>query len=193
LALLNIGKKKEPEQPPEVPDELPDLPQEAENTVESAADAQEQVVPDELPPVAELPAELAPDELPPVSEVGADLEAPSEAVQGVDDKRLYFSQLLQKLHDEGLKSTKLTTPTANLFADMKKHWKVRKRSDEIDDMNRQLQDSINPLQKLEQEWVSLSDEIDAKKKALHEKEEQIKQFAEDLKRRAVKVKKLQEE
>jgi hypothetical protein len=193
LALLNIGKKKEPENLPEVPDELPDLPQEAENA--DVPDTQKQEVPDELPPVDAVPTELAPDELPPMDD-NVDLPVTStgpDIAQDVDDKRLYFSQLLQKLHDEGLKATKLTTPTANLFQDMKKHWKTVKRSDEIEQMNKQLADSITPLQRLEKEWVAISDEIEAKKQALCEKEEQIKQLAEDLKKRAEKVKRIQEE
>ena len=97
-----------------MPDELPDLPQKAENAPEQG-NAQ-QGAPDELPP-AEAPAgdavatELAPDELPPV----ADADTSSEVTPNLDDRRLYFSNLLKKLHEEGVRSTKLSAPSANLL------------------------------------------------------------------------------
>ena len=195
MPLLNIGKKKQEAQPAqqqEVPDELPDLPQGAENAPEQAlGDAGE--VPDELPPAeavgAEAGADLAPDELPPVEDAGAAVEG-SEAGVHAEDRRLYFSNLLQKLQEEGLKSTKLTAPSANLLSDMKKHWKQQKKFEEIDAMNRQVAESIAPLQKLEQEWVVLQGEIERKKELLHAKEVEIRDLAEELKRNASKAEKM---
>ncbi|MBW2997844.1 hypothetical protein KY349_05885 [Candidatus Woesearchaeota archaeon] len=194
MPLLGIGKKKEegqqPAQQQEVPDELPDLPQKAENAPEQASDAQ-QGAPDELPP-AEAPVgeaagtELAPDELPPV----ADADTTSEVAQGLDDRRLYFSNLLRKLHEEGVKSTKLTAPSVNLLSDMKKHWKTQKRSEEIDAMNKKVEQCITPLQRLEQEWIAIHDEIESKKTLLHEKEDEIKNLAENLKQTAAKAEKM---
>ena len=183
MALLGLGKKQEPETKEEVPEELPDLPQTAENAPQDAQEAQGEV-PDELPPTEV--GELAPDELPPVTDAGLGPELAAQA----DDKRLYFSQMLQKLHEEGIKSTKLTSPTANILSDMKKHWKQTKRSEELDAMRQSVADSITPLQKLEQEWVSLQEEIDQKKKQLHEKEEAIKKLAEEAKTLAVKAEKM---
>jgi hypothetical protein len=171
LPILGLGKK--PEQKKEdAPDELPELPQ------ASALGQTSQAVPDELP----MPEpSLAPDELPPV---GGGL-GPADATG--DDKRLYFSIMMQKLHDEGLKSTKLMSPTANLLVDMKKHWKQRKKADELDEMMRKVGESINPLQKLEQEWVSLQDEIEEKKRMLSEKEEAIKKLVEEARSLAIKA------
>jgi hypothetical protein len=172
LGVLDTFKKKDPAQPQqEVPEELPDLPQ-------GAAPAQE-AAPDELPPVGEL----APDELPPV---GAGIGS-SDLASQQDDRRLYFSTMLQKLHEEGIKSTKLTSPTANLLTDMKKHWKQRKRVEEIDAMRQKVAESLTPLQRLEQEWVSLQEEIEIKKQLLHEKEEEIRKFAEQAKTLALKA------
>lgn len=183
--MLGIGKKKEagqqPAQQQEVPDELPDLPQKAENAPEQGGD--QQGAPDELPPV-EVPADgLAPDELPPVT----DVDTNSEISQGLDDRRLYFSNLLRKLHEEGVRSTKLTSPSVNLLTDMKKHWKVQKRSEEIEAMNRKVEQCITPLQRLEQEWITLHDEIESKKALLHVKEDEIKKLAEELRQTAAKA------
>jgi hypothetical protein len=177
LGVLDTFKKKDPAQPQqEVPDELPDLPQGAANA--PAQEAAAQPAPDELPPI-----ELAPDELPPV---GAG-SAPGELSAQSDDKRLYFSMMLQKLHEEGIKSTKLTAPTANLLSDMKKHWKQRKKVEEIEAMKQRVAESITPLQRLEQEWVSLQEDIEMKKQLLHEKEEEIRKLAEQAKTLAVKA------
>ncbi|MBW2964493.1 hypothetical protein KY363_03460 [Candidatus Woesearchaeota archaeon] len=177
MPLLGIGKKQETKeaQTSEVPDELPDLPQDSS----SAADA-----PDELPPVDEpLPGQdLAPDELPPVDE-------PTALGASGDDKKLYFSSLLQKLHEEGLKSTKLTAPSANLLSDMKKHWKDQKAAAERDAMLQEVAQSIDPLQRLEQEWVALQEDIENKKRLLQEKEEQIRQLADKAKSAALKAQK----
>ncbi|MBN1543974.1 hypothetical protein JW898_00765 [Candidatus Woesearchaeota archaeon] len=178
MPLLGLGKKQEPEKPAEVPDELPDLPQTASN-----APAQDGEIPDELPPIDQ---ELAPDELPPVIERGTATELSGQG----DDKRLYFSSLLQKLHADGIKSTKLTAPSANLLADMKKHWKTRKRSEEIDAMKQKVADSLTPLQRLEQEWVALQEDIELKKQQLHEKEEEIRKLAEEAKNLAAKAEKM---
>ena len=193
--MLNLGKKKEEEQPQqEVPDELPDLPQTAENpqgsAQEAAPAASDQAVPDELPP-ADIPTdgaqpELAPDELPPVTQV----DSATEGAQVIDDQRLYFSQLLQKFQEEGLKSTKLITPSVNLVADMKKHWKKLKKTEEIEAMNKKVEENIAPLQKLEQEWIAIHDEIEAKKKLMHEKEEEIRKLSENLKQIALKAEKM---
>jgi hypothetical protein len=184
LPLLGIGKKTEPENADaakqDVPDELPDLPQaEGAPPAENAEAAPEAAVPDELPPAADL----APDELPPVTELGA---APEPDIQA-DDRKLYFSSMLQKLHEEGVKSTKLTSTSANLLTDMKKHWKAQKRTAEMDGMMKKVAESITPLQKLEQEWVALSEDIEQKKKILHEKEDQIKKLAEDARSLAMKA------
>ena len=194
--MLGIGKKKEegqqPAQQQEVPDELPDLPQKAENAPEQGG--AQQGAPDELPPAgtpAETPAEaagaeLAPDELPPV----ADVDTTSEVAQSLDDRRLYFSNLLKKLHEDGIRSTKLTSPSVNLLSDMKKHWKAQKKSEEIEAMNKKVEQCITPLKKLEQEWISIHDEIEAKKALLREKEDEIKKLAEDLKQTAAKAERM---
>jgi hypothetical protein len=187
VPLLGIGKKQEPEKQEEVPEELPDLPQAAENAPDAGPDAQVQAAPDELPPVdAPSSGELAPDELPPVTDELSDqgVELPT------DDKRLYFSTMLQKLHEDGLKSTKLTTPSVNLLSDMKKHWRDKRKSDQVDAMRQQIAESLTPLQKLEQEWVALQEDIDQKKKMLHEKEEAIKKLAEEARSLAVKADKI---
>lgn len=176
MPLLGIGKKQESKevQKADVPDELPDLPQDSSGT----ADA-----PDELPAVDSLlPGELAPDELPPVEE-------PTALATPGDDKRLYFSSLLQRLHEDGLKSTKLTAPSANLLSDMKKHWKDQKAAAEREAMLRDVAQSIDPLQKLEQEWVALQEDIELKTKLLQEKEEQIRQLSEKAKTAALKAQK----
>jgi hypothetical protein len=187
LPLLGIGKKQEPEAKEEAPEELPDLPQGAENA-EPAQGAKEQAVPDELPPVdAAAGGELAPDELPPVTDAAG---TSSDVAPQSDDRRLYFSSMLQKLHEEGLKSTKLTSPSANLLSDMKKHWKQQKKSEEIDAMRQKVADSLTPLQKLEQEWVALQDDIDQKKKQLHEKEDEIRKLADEAKTLATKAEKM---
>ncbi|MFC1741724.1 hypothetical protein ACFL3V_04275 [Nanoarchaeota archaeon] len=171
MGLLNIGKKKAAEKAEDVPDELPDLPGE-----------QQAEVPDELPPMdSPEKADLAPDELPPVT--GGEAELGETA----DDQRLYFSNMLQQLHEEGLKSTKLTSPKANLLADMKKHWRTQKRTDQLDAMNQELTESVQPLQRLEQEWVSLNSEIELRKNLLREKEDEIKRLAEELRTKALKV------
>lgn len=173
MPIFNLGKKPEAEQK-QVPDELPDLPQGvAANTQQAAA---QQSVPAELPPV-----DLAPDELPPV-----DVGGTPELAQG-EDKRLYFSMMLQKLNEEGVKSTKLTVPTANLLTDMKKHWKQQKKTDEIQAMRQKVAESITPLQRLEQEWVALQEDIEMKKDLLHQKEEEIRKLAEEAKMLALKA------
>ncbi len=185
MPLLGIGKKQEPAQAPaEVPDELPDLPQ-AEAPAEAGADMD---VPDELPPAELSPVEdLAPDELPPVGDMGV---ADQGATQGID-RRLYFSNLLQKLNQEGIKSTKLTSPSVNMLSDMKRHWKLQKKEAEKDEMNRMLADSLTPLQRLENEWVALQEDIELKKKQLHDKEEEIRKLAEEAKALALKAERFQ--
>lgn len=185
MPLLGIGKKQQQEATAdalEVPDELPDLPQES-----GVADAETVSAPDELPP-AELPpaGDLAPDELPPVTDPGIQGDNPPQEI----DRRLYFSNLLQKLNEEGIKSTKLTTPSANLLSDMKKHWKIQQKEARKDEVNRQLAESLTPLQKLEQEWVALQEDIEQKKKALHAKEDEIKKLAEEAKSLAAKAQKM---
>ncbi|MBW2972574.1 hypothetical protein KY359_06060 [Candidatus Woesearchaeota archaeon] len=186
MPILGLGKKQEPQKAEDVPDELPDLPQTARAAqTQQAPDAG---APDELPP---LDQELAPDELPPMTDDMA-AEAGAGLAPQSNDRRLYFSAMLQKLHEEGIKSTKLTTPSANLLVDMKKHWKQRKKEEEIESMKQMVADSLNPLQKLEQEWVALQDDIEQKKKLLHEKEEAIRKLAEDAKNLAVKAEKMKQ-
>lgn len=202
MPLFNTGKKKAEEQPQqEVPDELPDLPEGGDDSKDAAdgdappqtgdsgaADTskltgqQSQQAPDELPPVDAPQAELAPDELPPVTQIGS---GPENA--HIDDQRLYFSQLLQKFHEEGLKSTKLSIPSVNLVSDMKKHWKKLKKAEKAAQMNRKVAETIAPLQKLEQEWMGIQEEIETKKKILQEKEEEIKKLSEELKQAAQKA------
>lgn len=179
MALLGLGKKPAPEKKEEVPEELPDLPQGSSNTNSSP----EKSAPDELPPVERS---LAPDELPPVA--GFDTGAEINVKPG--DRRLYFAQLLQKLHDEGLKSTKLSSPTANLLSDMKKHWKQQKKVEEAEEMVQKVANTIAPLQRLEEEWSQLYDEIEAKKQLLQQKEEEIKRLSEQLKDTAAKAEKM---
>jgi hypothetical protein len=187
LALLNLGKKKAEEQPPQdVPDELPDLPEAAENSPEAVPAGSGSDVPDELPPVDGIPeSELAPDELPPVTQV----DSAPEAAQ-VDDQRLYFSQLLQKFHEEGLKSTKITTPSVNLVSDMKKNWKKLRKAEEAALMNRKVAENIAPLQRLEQEWMSIQEDIESKKNLLRDKEEEIRKLSEELRQTAQKAEKM---
>jgi Skp family chaperone for outer membrane proteins len=95
--------------------------------------------------------------------------------------------MLQKLQQDGVKSTKLTSSSANLRSDMKKHWKQQKRQDNIDDMRKKVAESLTPLQRLEQEWVALQDDIEQKKKMLHDKEEEIRKLAEEAKALALKA------
>jgi len=179
LALLGLGKKPVTEKKEEVPDELPDLPQGSSKQVS----APDKTVPDELPPVQQS---LAPDELPPVAgfETGAEINVKP------GDRRYYFAQLLQKLHDEGLKSTKLSSPNANLLVDMKKHWKQQKKLEEAEDMVQKVANTIAPLQKLEEEWSALYDEIETKKQLLQQKEEEIRHLSEELKETASKAEKM---
>ena len=189
MALLNLGKKKaEEQQSQDVPDELPDLPQAVENGQEQVETAHG-VVPDELPPVDLSSTDLAPDELPPVTGSDASVMG-SETNSLSDDRRLYFSNILQKLHEEGIKSTKLTIPSANFLSDMKKHWKKQKKSEALEAMNRSVAENIGPLQQLEREWVALQDDIEGKKRLLHEKEEKIKNLSEELKKTASKAEKM---
>lgn len=187
MALLNLGKKKAEEQPPaDVPDELPDLPEAAENSPEAVSAGSGSNVPDELPPVDSVTkSELAPDELPPVTQI----DSAPEAAQ-VDDQRLYFSQLLQKFHEEGLKSTKITTPSVNLVSDMKKHWKKLKKAEEAALMNKKVAEGIAPLQRLEQEWMSIQEDIESKKNLLRDKEEEIRKLSEELRQTALKAEKM---
>lgn len=183
--MLGIGKKSAQDgqesgsqDAAEVPEELPDLPEQPENSPESSiGDA----VPDELPP-----ADLAPDELPPVDDAAA---APDLSHPG-DDKRLYFSSLLQKIHEEGLKSTKLMVPTANLLSDMKKHWKEQKRTEEVDAMMQKVTESLTPLQRLEKEWVALNDDIEQKKQLLRQKEAEIQKLAEEARLMAAQAERM---
>jgi hypothetical protein len=70
---------------------------------------------------------------------------------------------------------------------MKKHWKQQKRQDNIDDMRKKVAESLTPLQRLEQEWVALQDDIEQKKKMLHDKEEEIRKLAEEAKALALKA------
>jgi len=178
MALFNISKKSESEKKEEVPDELPDLPQAAENN--QTMQNSNSTIPAELPPV-----ELAPDELPPVGGLGV---MPGSPLQDFD-KRSYFSGVLQKLQEEGVKSTKLTASSANLLGDMKKHWKQVKKQGEIDAMKQKVLESLTPLQELEQEWISLQEDIEQKKRLLHEKEEKIRVLAEEARNLALKAEK----
>jgi hypothetical protein len=176
LPLLGIGKKKEAVAAEEVPEELPDLPQSDVNP----GDQQGASVPDELPDAGEL----APDELPPATagEIGIDNASEVDTnLTSMADKRLYFSNLLQKLQDDGLKSTKLVSPSADLLSDMKKFWKEKRKTDMIDAMKQELEKNVFPLQKLEKEWADLYDDIEQKKKLLREKEKSIQAMGETLK------------
>ncbi|HII71543.1 TPA: hypothetical protein HA265_02200 [Candidatus Woesearchaeota archaeon] len=185
MALLNLGKKKDVSvaEQQEVPEELPDLPQGEEQPDEQVEDISDGGVPAELPEVDEL----APDELAPIDGVPGSGLGVSQAEVGNVDRRLYFSDLLQKLHQEGLKSTKLTSPSANLLTDMKSYWKQKKKEEELNAMNAELLQNIAPLQRLEKEWVDLQDEIELKKKLLREKEQKIQEMAESLKSLARKT------
>lgn len=204
MPLLGIGKKTEAEAPKEeVPEELPDLPQTGDAPAEAGAagaeaapqeGAEGAAAPDELPPLdpsasPASPGDLAPDELPPV-EGGAIPSPGDEVAPGADDRRLYFASMLQKLHEEGVKSTKLTSPSVNLLTDMKKHYKQVKKEEAKTAMQQELADSLTPLQKLEQEWVTLQEDIEQKKKMLHEKEAEIRKLAEDAKSLAAKAEKM---
>lgn len=176
MALLGLGKKSEDKPKEEVPEELPDLPDDLSSDENTPGEA-----PDELPP-----AELAPDELPPVGEISQ----PIGSRPSVDDQRLYFSSMLQKMHDEGISATKLMVPSANLISDMKKHWKKQRKEMQIDEMMQKVQDSITPLQRLEQEWVALHDEIEDKRQQLREKEDAIRKLAEEARSVALKAQKM---
>jgi hypothetical protein len=190
LALLGIGKKKEPEAAKEeVPEELPDLPKDegaAEAAPEQAAEQpaeQEGGVPDELPDAGDL----SPDELSPIPSGEPSIDTNAKLETDPLDRKLYFSQLLQKFHEDGLKSTKLVSPSADLLSDMKKFWKEKKKSEQLDAMRQKIKIDIEPLQKLEKEWADLREDIEQKKKLLREKEKSIQSLVEELKTLARKT------
>ncbi|MBW2968228.1 hypothetical protein KY362_07115 [Candidatus Woesearchaeota archaeon] len=200
MPLLNIGKKKGAEatdaaQQTAVPEELPDLPADAPATPDqSQAMNSSDAAPAELPDIQQ---DLAPDELPPmtpgeVQDGSAALGMPGQSGQSLPsgDRKLYFSSMLQKLHQDGLKSTRLTASSLNVLADMKKHWKDTRKEEELASMERQVEDKILPLQRLEQEWVALKDDIELKRQQMHEKEEEIRRLSEELRTLAVKTEKM---
>lgn len=171
----------------EVPEELPDLPedsadQESVDSGDPGGRQQDQgaVVPEQ---------DLAPDELPPVESGQGELE--EEPGPDSPDKRLYFSELLRKLNEDGIRSTKLTNQSVNLLSDMKRHWKERKKTEELEAMNSELKQNIAPLQKLEREWTQLQSEIEQKRQLLKEKEQKIQEMSENLKKLAKKTGKLE--
>ena len=162
-----------------MPEELPDLPESGEDT--ESADASDDL----------LDTELAPDELPPMDDIGEagvdGVISETKVAPEISDRRSYFSNLLQKINEEGLKSTKLINPSLNVLSDMKKHWKDRKKNEALEVMNAELVQNIQPLQQLEQEWSQLQDDIEQKKALLKQKEQEIQEMAENLKQLAKKV------
>jgi hypothetical protein len=210
-------KQQDNSKPIDVPDELPDLPTEAPHVAATPEPAsmvtvapppiviqppiQQQIVispPQEIKPVQhqeikpmQREPELAPDELSPVHVEKKTIEPkPSRSNESklnvdISDRRLYFSDLLRQMKDQG--TSKLTSANVNFLADMRKHWDDKLKEAEVDELNKEVEDRLMPLQRLEKEWVMLKEDIENKKKQLRKTEDEIRALSEELREMAVRT------
>lgn len=148
-------------------------------------------------------AGLAPDELPPLTGVNSGQQSEKATLvqqaktqntaqasstvlsETPKDQKLYFSQLITKFHNtemqKDVEKEILSSASSDVISHLHSQWEDEKHEENLAQMEKDIYERMQPLQRLESEWRILRTEIDVRQQLLKEKEKQIKKATLELK------------